>query len=122
MKGICPTGWHLPSNAEWTELIDAIGDASIVGGKLKETGTEYWYAPNTGATNEYGFNARGSGLHTRVIGKFLDYKTIAYFWTATTHEVLTNSIYTALVRHNKTDILQNNYDKPYGFSVRCVRD
>ncbi len=122
VRGICPTGWHLPSSAEWIELIDVIGDASIVGGKLKETGTEYWYAPNEGATNEYGFNARGGGLHARATGKFLDYKTIGYFWTTTPHEVLTNSIYTAFVWYDKASILQQNYDKPYGFSVRCVRD
>ncbi len=122
VKGICPTGWHLPSNAEWTELIDVIGDALVAGGKLKETSTEYWYEPNVGATNEYDFNARGSGLHARGVGKFLDYKTIGYFWTTTPHEVLTNSVYTALVWNETARIFQNNYDKPYGFSVRCVRD
>ncbi len=59
VKGICPEGWHLPSDAEWFELTDNVGDMSVAGGRLKETGTEYWNAPNTGATNEYDFNGRG---------------------------------------------------------------
>src|SRR5690554_1847166 len=53
----CPDGWHLPSDAEWTELTDYLGGESVAGGKLKETGTTHWASPNTGATNETGFTA-----------------------------------------------------------------
>lgn len=58
---ICPTGWHLPSDAEWQELSDylfgetePIGGGTDVGGKLKEPGTTHWKSPNLGATNETG--------------------------------------------------------------------
>src|SRR5574344_844768 len=57
IQGVCPAGWHLPSDAEWTELTDYLGGASVAGGKLKETGTTHWNSPNTGATNETGFTA-----------------------------------------------------------------
>jgi uncharacterized protein (TIGR02145 family) len=57
VQGACPTSWHLPSEAEWTELETYLGGTEIAGGKLKETGTTHWTSPNTGATNEAGFTA-----------------------------------------------------------------
>jgi uncharacterized protein (TIGR02145 family) len=50
VQGVCPDGWHLPSDAEWTELTDYLGGAIDAGGKLKETGTTHWNSPNTSAT------------------------------------------------------------------------
>ena len=54
---LCPTGWHVPSDAEWFTLIDFLGGESVAGGKLKEIGNTHWNSPNTGATDEYGFTA-----------------------------------------------------------------
>ncbi len=51
-QGVCPDGWHLPTVAEWQELVNYLGGSSVAGGKLKETGTTHWNSPNTGATNE----------------------------------------------------------------------
>src|SRR5664279_5386678 len=48
---LCPSGWHVPSDAEWTTLRTYLGGDSVAGGKLKETGTTHWKSPNTGATN-----------------------------------------------------------------------
>ena len=59
---VCPTGWHLPTDAEWTTLTDYLGGKNVAGGKLKETGTEHWFSPNTGATNESGFTALPGGI------------------------------------------------------------
>ncbi|NLP20778.1 MAG: hypothetical protein GX378_08455, partial [Bacteroidales bacterium] len=61
VQGVCPAGWHLPSDAEWTELTDYLGGKSVAGGKLKETGTTHWASQNTGATNETGFTALPGG-------------------------------------------------------------
>lgn len=59
----CPTGWHLPNEGDWNELITYLGGTSVAGGKLKATGTFYWNSPNTCATNETGFTALpGGGL------------------------------------------------------------
>lgn len=60
---LCPSGWHVPTDAEWTILENHLGGISVAGGKMKETGTEHWFAPNTDATNESGFTA-----HSRVVG------------------------------------------------------
>jgi uncharacterized protein (TIGR02145 family) len=64
-KNVCPAGWHIPSDAEWTTLTDYLGGASVAGSKLKETGTTHWLSPNTGATNESGFTALPGGGHSR---------------------------------------------------------
>ena len=65
-KGICPTGWHLPTDAEWTTLTDYLGGVDVAGGRMKsigaiEAGTGLWVTP-TGATNESGFTALPGGL------------------------------------------------------------
>jgi uncharacterized protein (TIGR02145 family) len=61
VQGVCPTGWHLPSDTEWKELTVYLGEASVAGGKLKETDTTHWISPNAGATNETGFAALPGG-------------------------------------------------------------
>ncbi len=69
-RGISNTGWHVPTEAELQTLSTYLGGDSISGGKLKETGIAYWAAPNTGATNEVGFNARAGGSRSSVNGTF----------------------------------------------------
>ncbi len=61
-KGVCPEGWHVPDDAEYTVLTDYLGGESVAGGKMKETGTEHWNSPNTGATNESGFTGLPRGV------------------------------------------------------------
>ena len=84
-KNVCPAGWHLPSDEEWTELTDYLGGNA--GGKLKATGTigsgtGLWYAPNTGATNETGFTALPGGY--RYGDGAFDYVGYhGYWWSAT---------------------------------------
>lgn len=62
---ICPNGWHVPSEDEWNELIDFVGGPEIAGGVLKESGTENWASPNTGANNTAGFSALPTGYALR---------------------------------------------------------
>ena len=61
IQGICPAGWHVPSDAEWNQLCIFLGGWSVSGGTLKEVGTQHWVNPNTGATNQSGFTALGAG-------------------------------------------------------------
>ena len=58
---LCPTGWHVPSDAEWTTLTDFLGGEGYAGGKLKEKGTAHWVNPNVDATDEYGIKALPAG-------------------------------------------------------------
>jgi uncharacterized protein (TIGR02145 family) len=118
VKGICPNGWHLPSDAEWTQLIDYLGGESVAGSKLKETGTVHWTSPNT-ATNSSGFTAlpggyRGSNL------TFNQIKNQGHWWSATGFDV-DNSWKYALYNDNAGVDRYASY-KQGGFSVRCVKD
>jgi hypothetical protein len=61
VAGTFITGWHVPTDVEWDTLVITLGGYAIAGGKLKEMGFTHWDPPNTGATNEVGFNGRGSG-------------------------------------------------------------
>jgi uncharacterized protein (TIGR02145 family) len=61
-KKVCPTGWHLPSYAEWAKLTDYLGGEGVAGGKLRETGITHWNSPNEEATNETGFTALPGGF------------------------------------------------------------
>ena len=63
-KNVCPTGWHVPTYAEWTVLTDNLGGESVAGGKMKEVGTTSWNSPNTDATNTSLFSALPGGLRS----------------------------------------------------------
>jgi len=119
VQGVCPAGWHLPSDAEWTQLTDHLGGVSEAGGKLKESGTIHWQIPNTGATNETGFSALPGGYRF-IGGSFSILLVTGSWWSAT--EVGTSSAYTRDLHCNKSDISRSLNTKDYGFSVRCVKN
>ena len=118
VQGICPDGWHLPSDAEWTQLINYLGGVSDAGGKMKEAGTAHWSRPNTGATNESGFTALPGGY--RNYGGTFNYIGDYGFWWSSTQDTTDSAWYRRLNYYN-SNVLRNDYDKGYGFSVRCVR-
>ena len=115
----CPAGWHLPSDAEWTELTDYLGGTSIAGCKLKETGTTHWDSPNTGATNETGFTALPGGYRNDN-GTVSSIGVYGAWWSATEDDA-TNAWYRNM-GYSYSNVLRNYYYKELGFSVRCVRD
>lgn len=121
---VCPTGWHLPSDEEWTELTYYLGGSSIAGGKLKATGTieavtGLWYDPNTGATNETGFTALPGGDRDGY-GNFYFIGSNGYWWSAT--ETSTDYAWYRSMNYNRSDVYRGLNGKELGFSVRCLRD
>ncbi|HNQ69257.1 MAG TPA: fibrobacter succinogenes major paralogous domain-containing protein, partial [Bacteroidales bacterium] len=119
VQGICPDGWHVPSDAEWIELFDFLGGNSIAGGKIKETGTTHWDSPNTGATNETGFTALPGGGRSND-GTFQNINTYAYWQSST--EYSSTGVYGWCARYS-TSATQKSFNyKEMGFSVRCIRD
>jgi uncharacterized protein (TIGR02145 family) len=115
----CPAGWHLPSDAEWTELTDYLGGRSVAGGKLKETGTTHWLSPNTGATNETGFTAL-SGGYRNYVGTFNDIGSYGYWWSATESGDLI--AWSSSVDYLHSSVYRYVNFEELGYSVRCVRD
>ncbi len=116
VNGICPTGWHLPSDGEWTTLENALGGASLAGGKMKST-SNLWTV-NIGATNSSGF----SGLPAGVLltnGAFNDLGIYSNFWSLS--ESGSNASRRGL-GYNYSFIGSGSFSKTYGFSIRCLKD
>jgi len=118
VRGVCPAGWHLPSDAEWTQLTDYLGGLSIAGGKIKESGTTHWASPNTGATNEAGFTALPGGFRSSS-NNFADTGKYGYWWSATENDA--NKAW-LLYLYFDIKAYRDNYTKELGFSVRCIKD
>ena len=119
-QGICPNGWHLPTDAEWTTLTTFLGGSSVAGGKMKETGTTHWNSPNTGATNSSGFTALPSGYRYSSNGTFRNVAYSGVWWSGT--EGSSSGAYYRYLNYNSADANRNNNNKSYGFCVRCIRD
>jgi len=118
-RGLCPTGWHVPSDGEWTTLTTYLGGESVAGGKMKSTGTTYWDSPNTGATNESGFSVLPGGYRFNV-GSFLNIRIHAFFWSATESD--SSNAWFRYLYSSIGNVNRYYYYKLYGFSVRCLRD
>lgn len=119
-KGLAPEGWHIPSQDEWQSLMVAAGGAQA-GGKLKDTWTTYWNSPNTGATNELGFNARGGGYRTPYDTEFYMDKGLRGYWWTSTSQSGDYALFFGL-GYNSVEYLMYGEEKNSGFSVRCVKD
>ncbi len=116
---LCPTGWHVFTNADWSTLLTYLEGASVAGGKLKETGTTHWITPNTGATNETGFTALPGGA--RYDNATFD--GIGYYgswWSAT--GINTNYAWSYDIGWLGTLVNSGNILKQTGLSVRCIKD
>jgi len=128
VQGICPAGWHIPTDEEWTTLTDTLGGLGEAGGEMKSTGTlqagtGFWSTPNEGATNISGFTGFPGGYYKNTTSSFINLHLQAYHWTSTQH---ISSSTQAWSRHLKydTDDAFRIWDmlKTYGLSVRCLKD
>jgi len=126
VHGICPQGWHVPSEAEWDQLRDFLGGWESMGAKLKETGLTHWVAPNSDATNESGMSLVPSGMRWDD-GEFQYLGEKALFWTATDDlfgtDVDNASGYTFFSETPTASYYLYTWDsKLLGKAVRCVLD
>lgn len=118
-RNICPTGWHVPTDAEWSTLMSYLGGEIVAGGKLKETGTTHWTSPNTGATNESGFKALPGGTRNSV-GPFSGTGSTCYFWSST--EDGNDNAWYRYIRYDTEYVQRYKNDYCTGYSVRCILD
>ncbi len=117
-RNICPTGWHVPANAEWETLKTNLGGDTIAGGKLKETGTMHWLTPNTGANNETGFTALPGGFRT-LTGTYADLNLSCWLWSSSDDSPLG---WGESMHNGDVILVRGGYNKPAGVSVRCIKD
>lgn len=120
-QGICPAGWHLPTDAEWTTLTTFLGGEAVAGGKLKEAGTTHWLSPNTGATNETGFTALPGGIRNGTAPYFDGLGYYGFWWSSNVYNT-----YTAWYRYMSTSVadISRGYlgYRDLGYAVRCLKD
>ena len=116
---LCPAGWLVASDDDWTELTVYLGGLDVAGGKLKETGTEHWMEPNTGATDEYGFRALPGGNRDGLDGSFKFKGNYGFWWTSTPSGL--NNYYRAL-GYDRISVTRHVTAKMYGMSVRCIKE
>lgn len=134
VQGVCPDGWHLPSDLEWKEMEIFIGmdpaevDTTSVslrergegfGGRLKEPGYAHWRNPNSSATNFTGFSAVAGG-HRVIDGSFRSLGRSASFWTSTKFN--TSSVWARGLNFNNSYIRRGYDNMGNGASVRCVKN
>jgi len=120
-KIACPTGWHLPTEAEWTTLTDYLGGENVAGGKMKETGTTHWDSPNTGADNSSGFSGLPGGSRD-YYGFFNLLGMRGYWWSDTESNHNVNNFYLFRLSYNNARVIRYDDVKSNGSSVRCIKD
>jgi len=114
-----PPGWHLPTDAEWTTLTDFLGGESKAGGAMKATVS--WESPNTGATNNSGFNGLAGGALTNA-GSFYYMGKISVWWTSTENFLGPNIVFIRNLAWDKANVERSWHYKDNKYSIRCVRN
>lgn len=122
-RGLCPVGWHIPGDEEWTTLENFLGGTLVAGSKMKSTGTiqagtGLWQEPNSDANNTSGFSGVPAGLRFSD-GAYQNFSNAGYWWSST--ELLSTAWFRGL-GNNLINSYRNNENKTYGFSVRCLKD
>ena len=117
-EGICPSGWHIPSVGEFTQLTDYLGGEGVAGGKMKEVGYDHWNSPNAGATNSSGWTGLPGGFNDALSG-FNYLGNYPNWWSAS--QTTYNSWQYRLFYDND-DFFRSFSARSNGFSARCVRD
>jgi uncharacterized protein (TIGR02145 family) len=118
-RNLCPTGWHVPSDAEWTTLTTYLGGDAVAGDKLKETGLTHFLTQNKTATNETGFTALPAGTRTDN-GPYILLGEFGSWWNSNEYNT-TKALYCS-VGNSVPIVGRGNIDKIRGISVRCLQD
>ncbi|MDD3711388.1 MAG: fibrobacter succinogenes major paralogous domain-containing protein, partial [Patescibacteria group bacterium] len=116
---ICPSGWSVPTDAEWTTLTTYLGGADVAGGKMKETGTTHWTSPNTGATNESGFTALPVGYRSSD-GSFLNLGYASNFWSSSEDDP--GDSWARYLYYDSAEVGRSGGSQTSGDSVRCLQN
>jgi uncharacterized protein (TIGR02145 family) len=118
-RNVCPTGWHVPSDAEWTVLTEYLGGEYCAGGKMQAVGTTSWKGSNTETTNTSLYTGLPGG-YRNVNGNYVDIGNVGVWWSST--EDYNGSAWTRHLYNSKGRAHRFNRIWRYGVSVRCMRD
>jgi len=115
-RGLAPSGWHIPSDAEWTTLTDYLGGEDVAGHKMKSKAG--WDDEGNGS-NASGFSGLPGG-YRYIYGAFYNIGSNGYWWSST--ENYPSNAWTRNLYYDYGFVYRNYYDKKFGFSLRCLRD
>ncbi|MCK7591906.1 fibrobacter succinogenes major paralogous domain-containing protein [Subsaxibacter sp. CAU 1640] len=118
-RGLAPEGWHIPTVEELSDTAQFLGGATVAGGKLKST--TGWNAPNTGATNEFGYSALPGGLVNNN-GASSGIGNNGVWWTSSATVSNPQNAFKFTMYYNQASADPGVQNKKSGLSIRCVRD
>lgn len=123
-RGVCPLGWHVPSDNEWTVLSDYLGGSLLSGAALKSAGTlemadGWWREPNSEATNASGFSALPAGVRNHS-GYYYDLGFYSNWWSSTPSS--DDQVWMRYTSYDNTELTRASSVGKLGLSVRCLRD
>ena len=120
VQGICPQGWHLPSDTEWNILITAVGGESTAGKKLKSPSNNYWtYDATHIGTNDYGFSALAGGSCAYTVSTCNYQKSYGMWWSSTTSS--SSNLYWYM-RNSESKVTKDSNANGSLYSIRCVKN
>jgi uncharacterized protein (TIGR02145 family) len=119
-SNFCPTGWHVPTEAEWNTLVAYLGGTATAGGSLKDSVISYWNAPNPVNSPISCFEARGGGCWNFNFSAYESVNELGFFWTSTPGSI--SNAMMAYMEYNSTDCHVITAIRDYFFSVRLIRD
>jgi uncharacterized protein (TIGR02145 family) len=119
-RNVCPTGYHVPTAAEWADLVSFLGGETVAGGKLKEQGFSHWLSPNTGADNSSNFTALPSGWRANNNGVYENLGYMCYLWASTLQTADDADI--ILLGHDSPACYASNSVKLTGLPIRCIQN
>jgi uncharacterized protein (TIGR02145 family) len=119
-RNVCPIGWHMPTESDWSTIISFLGGELVAGGKMKVTGTSLWKSPNSSATNSTAFSGLPGGFRDQS-GTFFLITEYCPWWSATL--AVTDYPWAYDLRYNSAKItVSSTNNKNRGFAIRCVKD
>ncbi len=119
---LCPTGWHVSTDDEILLLETFLSGKDVAGGKLKETGTSHWTAPNTGATDEFDFTALPGGRRLETTGAFEYLGFHGYWWTSTEPPTYPGNAWYRNIQNISETAFRGFWNDKAGMSVRCLKN
>lgn len=121
-RGICPTGWRVPSNGEWQAMINEQGGDAVAGGKLKSLNSTWLPSPNSASTNESGFSAEPSGSRN-TFGLFDGLRFYSVWWSTWMPNPPAGLDAFSRSVHYNSGIIQNDTNpKSVGNAIRCIKN
>ena len=116
-RGLCPTGFHVPTDGEWTELVNYLGGEEVAGAKMKSSPSD---TPAWDGTNSSGFAALPGGYRSSANGSFFSEGNFGYWWSSSADG--SASAWFCILSSDYDYVYRFTNNLRFGFSVRLIKD